>query len=334
MKELLKENKNEPQKIPAVFIMVEHTPENAVKNATLLGQCLEEQLQKYSQGTVLAVIEDTYRPLAVANYIHWTVSDDLQPSLGYAFACHIEDQGKMVESMEELSAYREKLLKEADLHYREQLQILDQLFLRYRGRLGVLWEGTPEENLAEEFKNDSGHKIRAKEALQLVDRGNFDEALLLFKKAIISPRDSSEARERRITERILEATKSNNIAGVVGSFGAVHTPIVHSLRSLGFVTTMFFPAKPERQAYIYDPSSIITRALRFFPEREIAELIWFKIMIGDYLYALLMSKDGSQNVNVKRFVYETLSRLPNLESIRNFQGKVQEKGFIKACLDL
>lgn len=334
MERLNSKLERESQKAPVKFILGYHDAENTPRNLFLFEQALETQLQRTPYGHVLAIIEDAGAPLTCASQIENSIKGGTLPSIAYIRAIFYEQNLRTPENGEELTAQK-KLLRSKDQNVQilvKELKILDELFISYPGRLRLVWEGNPEENIRlESWRRGHLQKMNILIALRLVSEGKFKEALPYFKNVTTDLAEEAAEREKKIEEKILTSVKENQIVGAVCYFGTAHTHLAHFLSSSGFAVKIVFPQKEHEKTYVYNPLEAIVRTLRFFPEKEITDLEWLKALLGYTFRGDLGMPDQEAN----RRILKTLSKnFPDLASIEEFERQVRKKGLIKATRNI
>lgn len=326
-REPLKER--ESQKIPVDLIFWRHVPENAGETFNILEKTIEDRLQTDSFGKVLTIIEDFYRPLSSSKIIQRLVKDGVLPSTAYAAVTFIEKNERLPDTGKELASFKRKILRgKENESTRLELQALDNLYIEYSGRIEIVWEGAPFEEVKSRPNEQKKFRKSLLRAHRLTREGKFDEALPFFKKATYHLASKAKKREKALVEQISEAVRDNQIIGIVGCFGDAHTPLAHLLKSSGYDVRMIFPEK-DQGIHVYDPGTVITRISQFFPERKISELEWLKGLTGEVLHDLARTL-GLSGQKAARMVHQALANFPDLDSVKEFEKKVGEMGFAEA----
>lgn len=220
----------------------------------------------------------------------------------------------------------------------EELDMLHK-HIKSTNRIKLLHESRPDDQgpAASAFFDD--YQTALKESAFSVARGNFQQGLLTFKKATIDMAVQCNDREDRFAVRIAVAAEKEDTTGIVGHIGGAHSRLGHILSKDQYCVTRTFTGNENGQ-FIYDPASEAERRLQFFPNKEIPEHEWYRLMIGSAINGFLLSHyrgnqipadqraSEQQVARLSRSYLESLA-LTDMRSIRNFERGVKQNGFTK-----
>lgn len=99
---------------------------------------------------------------------------------------------------------------------------------------------------------------------------------------------------------------------------------------MGFNVTHSFPETGENNIYFYDPYTMASRYLQFFPDREITDEQWLKFLYAHTLYKFIsrIAEDSEQQMSYQTrldFVY-TFTKGCAIDQVRAFEAYIRRYG--------
>jgi hypothetical protein len=219
----------------------------------------------------------------------------------------------------------------------EQLRIIDRHIRQSEGRVRVLWEFQSSEEALQSEEAGEVFIAALNESLSYVRKGDFEQALIAFKAAIVDYAEYNRKRENRLAQRIAMASEDKDIAAVIGYMGSVHTRLAHILIREGYKVTREFP-EMENGLYIWGLMDQALRYILFFPNKEPSEIEWYRFMIGAAIQAVYLSfqklnKETNKvmsDQHITQATIEKLAKFKDMGSIAQLEKDIRGMGFIKA----
>lgn len=325
---------NEPtrdvRKIPIHLEFGSHN-ERSKDSLSELGGKIDSILKTSNKGKVIVFIESADLSMPDSAFTTLGVNQGLIPSDAFALSSFIAHHGKIA-TYDELHRWKLKNPIE-DPFFKKELEILDDLTRRHPGRIYVLPEWNPEEEL-EKYDKDESEK-NDKKLLQLAYDGKFDEAMPLLKDSLNKKTEWVKSREPRIIQSIKEDLEGEEgILAVVGHIGASHTGVFYELQKEGFSVKRRFPQKYGKK-YYYEPYAAALRQMLFFPEKKFSDDDWHKLLILVTTYSAIdvMIDDPRINQEAIKMLWDTVGRFTP-EEIKRFEEKAKQNGFIETLESL
>ncbi|GEM_PF-5594888 len=287
-----------------------------------------------------------------AAILRWT-REGMLVSNAYALIDYlVANDTSNIPSGETLAFWKQDYLNDVnaeDLFFRQELQKIDALQERFPGRIIVVCEGENPLNEIDEL--DKAEELED-QSIDLAIVGRFDEALPLYKESIRQTADLALARrDNRLVDLFgafilfgdLEWERnretSNDDVLIISYLGDNHTGVFHELKRRGAEISRSFPEK-QGKYYLFDPSSIMVRRLRFFPNKQLSEFEWLRALVMAAIFSVAIThkaKRGHQMTvgTITQGVYNYLApRLDTEDKIREFERDIRGIDFIRALQKL
>lgn len=154
-----------------------------------------------------------------------------------------------------------------DGFHKRYYEIVDELYTAYPGRIALLSEWAPQEEIILDPKKNPTNKLRR----AVFHRRDKSEQYAAFRDYLLYMSTSAIRRENRLSATLKQRLHEDQDIIAVGSFfGSGHTGLYIDLKKDGYNTTRAFSDKKQGK-YIYGNPSELVRYMRFFPDRIIPE---------------------------------------------------------------
>lgn len=307
--------------VPIHLVFGSHSSDR-ISDLDYLRNGINLALSSNTEGKVAVFMEEASFIPAQANFVQQMMQYGVLPSDSLALVTSCTDEGKLL-FPHELKKWKEN--HPVDPFVEREIEIFDEAYRRFRGRLLLFPESNPEEELI------SLNAITLEEKTKkLVNKGDFKNALVSFREEIEVGAKSMALRDKRIADNIETGLKEDKTILLFISFlGACHTGIFHNLYKKGFNVTRFFP-EMDNGAYLYDPYSVILRARRFSPERLFADEELIKSMIMNFAFSILYlsanaAGDSMSRCKLVQVVNESLGNI-GIKEIKKIQALTKKYG--------
>ncbi len=316
---------------------------------------VESFLTANPDGNALVVIERPDWPLTFSENVHKLVNAGVKPSKAYINAVDYQKTGKfLTDAWSSLNFGLRKFNRRLSIFAIpalafEELDMLDNLTLKYPHRISVLPENIPDDELPElekEFKRRWDSEQKRKKSTR---EGKFDQGVIYFKTYINSMAEQSRTREDRIAERI----SHEDVQNVFVRFGIAHTRISHILRRQGYTVKRDFINTPAYTTFIaksfqiyyaygvpFEPSEILIRRRIFFPKKEISDVEWYQGLIAQSMYEWIEGvgevKDKDSIKNALHRIYKIIrdNNFITVENIKSFGEAIKKNGYERSMKKL
>lgn len=256
---------------PHTIVYGQHTIEH-VDQLQPFGNAIVSLLESIPQGKVGVIIEDAGGKFLEGKVLSLLVQSGMSPSDALYTAAFAVKKNKLP-TPKEFQQIKKTL--QVDPFVKAEFALLDAISLKYPSRLHIMPEWGEEEDV-DVLHMDSGElrPLRLKrDALKHAYKGNFSDALPLFKESVELTATSGQNRDQKILGIHARMEQDEDIIGVVSFMGSFHTGQSHALVKAGFETYTIHAAQ-ENGKLIYSPDTIASRYRSFFPDREVSEEQW------------------------------------------------------------
>lgn len=313
---------------PPIYFCLGGHKLGSIKYLSSFADKAESFLGKSKEGKVVMFSEGADLPQDICRMVEEDVDNGVRPIVAYG-------AGLLA------FALRRKLSGQPDEFSIAQISIIDELAVKYPGRIELLLEASEQEitgqnKILQQLKEEDIDNI----VTFLGEKGEFSAALPFFKKRLQAQVEEGLTREQVIIDRLKEAAEKENVLAVVVRIGGAHSFIAHKLKKEGYDVEIEFDRESEQGIHVFNQATRLMRSLRLYPDRPISELEWLKCLAGTFLEMEICDrrqikpgdKDYHEAVNLaNRTIRE---KLATMEQIRNFEEEIREKGFEKACQSL
>lgn len=296
-----------------------------------LDRAIDERLRAKKTGKVGVFFEDASASEDEAELIEGKMAQGTFPSVCSRIAFfrswqhrlpNLEDK-KDCELLQSTTSFMPKF----DL---KRFAILDKHF--ESGRLRLLYESTPNEDLAQDNAGQA-YDFNLGNVYLYAINGNFDKGLELFKRTIEDAASSDSRRDERFALKIANIAQENDVVDVVGYIGACHTRLGHLLSKKGLVVTRTF-ADMEDNLIVWSHAEEACRRRELFPYKKLSELDWYRLMVGFVVKQHIIDTVGREHIGVSdqkiikkgRHIFSE-AHLTDMISIKKFESDVRDKGF-------
>ena len=212
---------------------------------------------------------------------------------------------------------------------------LDELTTDFPARCAVLYEYPSGQQVRDErFIRAIAKSVTVSN--QMVDEGNFDQALPLYCCALMAMAALQAKREPRMVELITRLASMPDISQVVAFVGTDHSLMQRAFRPLGFRVTRIFLDRDIGVPIYFAPEAALWRRVIHEPRREVSELEWHAAMLGDALYrhAEERMKEGGRPSRQRTLahIHRYLRGFTAMSDIEAEEERVRNKG-IEAMSD-
>ncbi|GEM_PF-4249379 len=253
---------------------------------------------------------------------------------------------------------REALLSNQNEFGAASLKSIDRLFKAFPGRVRFAIESGTENEIAHNFQQLERAYELLDQSFAFVDCGQFDPALPKFQEGVTIINRVYEDREKRMGIAIQHGIQENpDTIALVGFAGSNHTPVARSLQKEGFFVDVSIPGK-ERGKFLFDPTIVALRMLRFSPKKISTNEQWMKALICTMLYDFFWSfkeKPREKPKNIKAHLsrwymqfelrhlktkqdiirlVQTITRTMTNETLSELEQSIRKDGFPLAALNL
>ncbi len=292
----------------------------------------EEQLQQ-TEGILLIGIEASYLPLAAATEIGELSKAGLSPGEALRrgmLQAYFGNNAPPLGSTEELEFLAEEVAAHADDF--GTLEIAAELWTKYPGRVRVMYEGIPAEELAKRY-TASGRRTAALDyeaAMQFAQNGQLDEAARRFDSSARDTAEFAEVRERLWAQRLGITMRDESISSAIVRLGSRHRPIELVLHNQGQVPIVEEDVDEQGDYYSLTPGDVLTEAYRSASLAPPTELEMYQAVVGELMFntlaKVMQESEGYIDVNsVVESVNDAIQDgLSTMEQIRVLEAQIQQ----------
>lgn len=325
----MEESTKDIKRIPVHFEFGSHD-EKSKDSLNSWKQKIESTLKSQEKGKVIIFLENANTNMYQSATVSVLVTNGLLPSDAFALTDFIAHHSRTA-NQDELHKWKAE--HPLGKFFEEQLTILDDITIKYPGRIYVLPEWAPDKILSTyDFKQE---KKSRRKIVELALDGKFEDAIPFLKDSLGKMVERVKQREPRIIETIKEDLEGEeNILAFVGHIGAAHTGIFHELKKDGFSVNRNFSEK-QGETYYYDPYAAALRQLLFFPEKKLTDEDWHKLLILITTNHLLeqLGDNPEMDQKYKKMLWEILGKFTS-EEIKLFEEKAKRVGFVETLESL
>lgn len=293
---------------------------------------MERYLTITPNGKVVAVLEAADNPASIAAIIGTAIEEGLSPTDAYLRGYFVVRNHHLPSDNEFRRFANSQRSTFADPFMRRELGILDELSLRFSGRVGLIMEGIPDRDLGQMLQQihraDENRPLRMK---QVVLKGNFGKATQFFQSSVKTYAAYSRKRKEWLLQRVIQLIDRDDTAAIALRIGSIHTDIAHDLRSAGYRTVMEFDPIPI--IHTFEPEDAMVRRMLLFPGKKITNLEWYQATLAQTLFEALRAINELSNVEVEKDtlgqqVYGIIrQRFQYMNAIQAFENAVKRRGF-------
>lgn len=322
---------------PVHMLYGDHSDEGSY-TLSQLDAAIERQLRK-TKGAVVVLVESGDTPTAQAKLIERLVEGGLPPSQGYGISKFMGKNDRMPrwEEPQDMEVIR-KTFEEFSLFSYKEMTILDKYVARDR-RVRVLWEDRPQDTFTKELSQIDSTEEALIAAIADIEQGNFDSGLTPFKRHVETFAKDIKARDVRLAERVDIVGQDAAVESFVGFRGSAHSQFTDLLEKEGYAVTATFLDKTEGGVDQLDsPFFKAVKQKVVSPDKDLSEIEWYRAMVGEVIAGhaggliQFMGQESDEQTAIN-LGNKCLSRLSDMKSIRKFERKVKQYGFLGAMLD-
>lgn len=278
-----------------------------------------------TRGSLVYVAEDGSGLPIVSDIIYKLTAQQYPPSLSFAMATYFLQHHELPELDTVFADFYEEKLESLDEFYRLELLTLDKLEEMYPGRVRLLMEKVT----SEQFENPHHPFILKRQAIVNAAVYGFEYALPFYKSAVYALSDSYTQRESTLTGQINEASKDEDVSAFFIRIGTTHSPMRYGLHK-EYSIQSHVHSEPN-SIYNFQAFTVMARALRINPERQLSELEWYQGFIASIAEMSIRFKNGEDNeenpdstiMAARNF---TMQKIKSLDDVKWVESLLQSDG--------
>jgi len=169
--------------------------------------------------------------------------------------------------------------------------------------------------------------IKRKEALMLLNKGNLDMALEIYKDSLKSGARAAKIREATVLNQLIDFQSFKGEEWYEKSIaiiqGASHSPTYHAYRRLveNQKTEKIMPTKK----YLFDPEAEIIRKMQLMPEKPISEIEYKQAFLA--MFIIVRSLSGRPLTSQRYRQLTAIARKLTAHDVENYWAKLKNFRF-------
>lgn len=300
-------------------------------------------------GTVAVLLENAFITEKEVSDVEYLSNRGIAPSRAYLFGykigspTNIESMARFIQTPSMSSLDTHSLISQLGESEEDEtynlLFRLDRLHEQYRNNEGVSRLQLLFESNASVSSNDEVDEWVEDNAriFTLLEEGNFESALTLFKKRVFIEANNATYRQEGVANKVKNYLEATENAKVIIAFRTAHSGIQHGLQRQNISVQKQFLDKSDKEKFQFDPQTAAIRKVIFKGYDTLSDTEWYQAMLGDFVYTFVrgMNKQLDLNNSDQGMIDFSVSKARSFysaEDIETFRIKLIETNIVAAIM--